>query len=48
MGNENCSKVLSKGSIDLFFIYGKKITLTNVLYVPNSGAILGKPKIKTV
>ncbi|KAL5543240.1 hypothetical protein UlMin_010950 [Ulmus minor] len=54
MGNENRSKVLGKGSIDLLFTSRKTITLTNVLYVSNmnqnlvSGALLGKPGIKTV
>ena len=54
MGNENRSKVFDKGSIDLLFTHGKKITLTNVLYVPDmnrnlaTGALLGKSGIKTV
>ncbi|KAJ0047639.1 hypothetical protein Pint_16052 [Pistacia integerrima] len=54
MGNENHSKVLGKGSIDLFFTSRIKITLINVLYVPNmnqnlvSGALLGKLGIKTI
>ena len=35
MGNEKRSKVLGKGCIDVFFTYGKKVTLINVFYVPN-------------
>ena len=54
MGNEGRSKVLGKGSVDLHFTSGKKITLINVLYVPDmnrnlvSGNLLGKPGIKSV
>ncbi len=54
MGNENHSKVLGKGIIDLFFTSRKTITLTNVLYVPDmnwnlvSDAFLIKPGIKIV
>ena len=33
MGNEKRSKVEGKGTIDLFFTSGKKVLLTNVLYV---------------
>ena len=54
MGNEVKSKVLGKGTIDVFFTSGKKVTLVNVLYVPDmnrnliSGDLLGKPGIKAV
>ncbi|KAK0570430.1 hypothetical protein LWI29_001000 [Acer saccharum] len=54
MGNKGHSKVLSKGNIELFFTSGRKITLANVLYVPDmnrnlvNGDLLGKPGIKSV
>ncbi|RVX02495.1 Retrovirus-related Pol polyprotein from transposon TNT 1-94 [Vitis vinifera] len=54
MGNEGKSKVLGKGTIEVVFTSGKKVTLTNVLYVPDmnknlvSGDLLGKPGIKAV
>ena len=54
MGNENRSKVHGKGSIELSFTSGKKITLANVLHVPDmnrnlvSGNLLGKLGIQTV
>ncbi|XP_030495093.1 uncharacterized protein LOC115710880 [Cannabis sativa] len=54
MGNEVKSKVLGKGTINVFFTSGKKVTLVNVLYVPDmnrnliSGDLLGKPGIKAV
>ncbi|RVW74280.1 Retrovirus-related Pol polyprotein from transposon TNT 1-94 [Vitis vinifera] len=47
MGNEGKSKVLGKGTIEVVFTSGKKVTLTNVLYVPDmnknlvSGDLLG-------
>ena len=34
MGNSNYAKVLRKGSIELQFTFGKKLTLMNVFYVP--------------
>ncbi|RVW95711.1 Retrovirus-related Pol polyprotein from transposon TNT 1-94 [Vitis vinifera] len=54
MGNEGRSKVLGKGTIEVVFTSGKKVTLINVLYVPDmnknlvSGDLLGKPGIKGV
>ncbi|RVW81286.1 Retrovirus-related Pol polyprotein from transposon TNT 1-94 [Vitis vinifera] len=54
MGNEGRSKVLGKGTIEVVFTSGKKVTLINVLYVPDmnknlvSGDLLGKPGIKAV
>ncbi|RVW71217.1 Retrovirus-related Pol polyprotein from transposon TNT 1-94 [Vitis vinifera] len=54
MGNEGKSKVLGKGTIEVAFTSGKKVTLKNVLYVPDmnknlvSGDLLGKPGIKAV
>ena len=54
MGNERRSKVLGKGIIEVVFTSSKKITLVNVLYVPNmnrnliSGDLLSKPSIKVV
>ena len=54
MGNEGRSKVLGKGTIEVVFTSGKKVTLKNVLYVPDmnknlvSGDLLGKPGIKAV
>ena len=54
MGNEVRSKVIGKGNVELIFTSGKKITLTNVLHVPDmnrnlvSGDLLGKPGIKSV
>ncbi|KAL6313819.1 hypothetical protein AAG906_010238 [Vitis piasezkii] len=54
MGNEGRSKVLGKGTIEVAFTSGKKVTLINVLYVPDmnknlvSGDLLGKPGIKAV
>ena len=54
MGNEGRSKVLGKGTIELFFTSEKKIVLVNALHVPNmnrnlvSGDLLGKPRIKSV
>ncbi|RVW89177.1 Retrovirus-related Pol polyprotein from transposon TNT 1-94 [Vitis vinifera] len=54
MGNEGKSKVLGKGTIEVVFTSGKKVTLKNVLYVPDmnknlvSGDLLGKPGIKAV
>ncbi|RVW39390.1 hypothetical protein CK203_096135 [Vitis vinifera] len=35
MGNEGKSKVLGKGTIEVVFTSGKKVTLKNVLYVPD-------------
>ncbi|RVW78144.1 hypothetical protein CK203_049694 [Vitis vinifera] len=54
MGNEGRSKVLGKGTIEVAFTSGKRVTLINVLYVPDmnknlvSGNLLGKPSIKAV
>ena len=54
MGNEGRSKVVGVGNVDLNFTSGKKVTLTNVLHVPDmsrnlvSGDLLGKPGIKSV
>ena len=54
MGNEGRSKVLGKGTIEVVFTFGKKITLVNVLYVFDiyrnliSGDLLNKPSIKVV
>ena len=54
MGNEGRSKVVGKGSVELNFTSGKKITLVNVLHVPEmnrnlvSGDLLGKPGVKTI
>ena len=54
MGNEGRSKVFGKGSVELLFTSGRKITLANVLHVPDmnrnlvSGDLLGKPGIKSV
>lgn len=54
MGNEERSKVLGKGTIEVAFTFGKRVTLINVLYVPDmnknlvSGDLLGKPGIKAV
>ena len=54
MGNEGRSKVFGKGSVELLFTSGGKITLANVLHVPDmnrnlvSGDLLGKPGIKSV
>ncbi|RVW54011.1 Copia protein [Vitis vinifera] len=54
MGNEGRSKVLGKGTIEVVFTSSKKVTLINVLYVPDmnknlvSGDLLGKPGIKAV
>ena len=54
MGNEGKSKVLGNCTIEVFLTSGKKVTLVNVLYVPEmsrnlvSGDLLGKPGIKAV
>ena len=54
MGTEGKFKVLGKGTIDVYFTSGKKVTLVNVLYVPEmsrnlvSGDLLGKPGIKAI
>ena len=54
MGNEGRSKVFGKGSVELLFTSGRKITLANVLHVPDmnrnlvSGDLLRKPGIKSV
>ena len=54
MGNEVRSKVVGTGSVELNFTSGKKVTLVNVLHVPDmnrnlvSGDLLGKPGIKPV
>ncbi|CAL9111731.1 unnamed protein product [Musa textilis] len=54
MGNEVCSKVIGKGNVELIFISGKKVTLTNVLHILDmsrnlvSENLLGKPGIKYV
>ncbi|RVW72568.1 hypothetical protein CK203_060076 [Vitis vinifera] len=54
MGNKGRSKVLGKGTIEVVFTFGKKVTLINVLYVLDmnknlvSGDLLGKPGIKAV
>ncbi|RVW62744.1 Retrovirus-related Pol polyprotein from transposon TNT 1-94 [Vitis vinifera] len=54
MGNEGRSKVLDKGTIEVAFTSGKRVTLINVLYVPDmnknlvSGDLLGKSGIKVV
>ncbi|RVW44269.1 Retrovirus-related Pol polyprotein from transposon TNT 1-94 [Vitis vinifera] len=54
MGNEGRSKVLGKGTIEVAFTSGKRVTLINVLYVPDmnknlvSGDLLGKPSFKAV
>ena len=54
MGNEGRSKVLGKGTIEVVFTSGKKITLVNVLYVSDmnrnriSGDLFSKPGIKVV
>ena len=34
MGNNACAKVAGKGTVDIDFTSGKKLTLINVLYVP--------------
>ena len=34
MGNNNTTKVISKGSVELQFTSGKKLLLVNILYVP--------------
>ena len=54
MGNKGRSKVLGKGTIEVVFTFKKKITLVNVLYVPDinrnliSEDFLSKPGIKVV
>lgn len=54
MGNEVRSKVVGTGTVELNFTSGKKVTLVNVLHVPEmsrnlvSGDLLGKPGIKSV
>ncbi|KAI5416366.1 hypothetical protein KIW84_041435 [Lathyrus oleraceus] len=54
MGNEVRSKVVGTGSVELNFTSGKKVTLVNVLDVPDmnrnlvSEDLLGKPGIKFV
>ncbi|RVW62250.1 Retrovirus-related Pol polyprotein from transposon TNT 1-94 [Vitis vinifera] len=54
MGNKGRSKVLGKGTIEVVFTSGKKVTLINVLYVPDmnknlvSRDLLGKLGIKAV
>ena len=54
MENEGKSKVFGKGNVELAFTSGKKVTLTNVLHVPDmdrnliSGVLLDKPSIKSI
>lgn len=54
MGNNNSTKVLGKGTIELQFTSGKKLTLVNVLHVPKikknlvSTNLLCKNGIKTI
>lgn len=54
MGNKGRSKVIDKGNINVIFTLGKKIALTNVLYIPEmsrnlaSGVLLKKLGIKYV
>lgn len=54
MGNEVRSRVVRTGSVELNFTSGKKVTLVNVLHVPDmnmnlaSGDLLGKSCIKFV
>lgn len=54
MGNEWRSKVIGKGDVEIIFTSRKKITLTNVLYVPKmnknlaSWVLLEKSGIKSV
>ena len=52
MGNEVKSRVIGKRNVKIVFTSGKKVTLTNVLHVPDmnrnlvSGDLLSKPGIK--
>lgn len=52
--NEDRSKVIGEGDVELVFTSKRKITLTNVLHIPNmnrkleSGDFLGKLRIKVV
>ena len=54
MGNGNGAKVLGKGNVEIYFTSNKKITLTNVLHVPDikknlvSASILCKSGVKSV
>ncbi|KAH7676279.1 RNA-directed DNA polymerase protein, partial [Dioscorea alata] len=54
MGNHNAVKVHGKGTVEIFFTSGKKLTLINVLHVPEvrknlvSGNLLCKGGFKTV
>lgn len=54
MGNHNSAKVLGKGNVELQFTSGKKLTLTNVLHVPEirknlvSASLICKSGIKAV
>ena len=54
MGNKVRSKVIGIGNVELVFTSGKKVILTNVLYVLVmnrslvSGVLLRKPGIKSV
>ena len=54
MGNHNSAKVLGKGTVELQFTSGKKLTLLNVLHVPEIrknlvfANLLCKNGIKTV
>ena len=54
MGNHNSAKVLGKGTVELQFTSGKKLTMLNVLHVPEirknlvSANLLCKNGIKTV
>ncbi|XP_022891036.1 uncharacterized protein LOC111406071 [Olea europaea var. sylvestris] len=54
MGNEVQSKVIGKGNIDIIFTFGKTVSFTNVLHVPEmnrnlvSGNLLEKWGIKCV
>lgn len=46
--------MIGKGNVELVFTFGKKITLANVLHVPDmnmnlaSGDLLGEPRIKSM
>lgn len=49
MGNEVLSKVTGKGNVDMIFTFGKIVTLTNVLQVPDmNGNLLGKLSNKNI
>ena len=54
MGNHNSAKVLGKGTIELYFTSGKKLSLLNVFHVPEirkklvSASLLSKKGFKIV